>query len=176
MTFVIVTRIFKFSVYGSVHRKYILLYIQQDAALHSLFISGNCSTCFGWYLHPSSGEQTTVSAASGICHTVIATCCYYIWKLLYMFRMVPPPIIRRANNCVCSIWYLSQRYCYLPLLYLETARHVSGGTSTHHQESKQLCLQHLVFVRPLLLPAAIAAGNSNGLTNTRCCRYSCLLS
>jgi hypothetical protein len=27
-------------------------YIQQDAALHSLFISGNCSTCFCWYFHP----------------------------------------------------------------------------------------------------------------------------
>jgi hypothetical protein len=26
----------------------------------------------------------------------------------------------------------------------------------------------------LLLPAAIAADNRNGLTNTRCCRYSCL--
>jgi hypothetical protein len=37
----------KFNVYGSVHRKYILLYIQQDARLHILFISGNCSTCFG---------------------------------------------------------------------------------------------------------------------------------
>jgi hypothetical protein len=23
-------------------------YIQQDATLHSLFISGNCATCFGW--------------------------------------------------------------------------------------------------------------------------------
>jgi len=41
------------------------------------------------------------------------------------------------------------------LLYLETALHVSGGTSTHHQERMQLCLQHLVFVTPLLLPAAI---------------------
>ena len=39
---------------------------------------------------------------------------YFIWKLLYMFRMVPPPIIRSANNY----------------------------------------LQHLVFVTPLLLPAA----------------------
>ena len=34
----------------------------------------NCSTCFGWYHHPSSGAQTTVSTASGICHTVTATC------------------------------------------------------------------------------------------------------
>jgi hypothetical protein len=44
------------------------------------------------------------------CYTV-----YFIWKLLYVFRGVPPPIIRRANNY----------------------------------------LQHLVFVTPLLLPAAI---------------------
>jgi len=29
-------------------------------------LSGNCSTCFGRYHHPSSGTQTTVSAASGI--------------------------------------------------------------------------------------------------------------
>ena len=30
-----------------------------------------------------------------------------------------------------------------------------GGTSTHHQEGKQLYLQHLEFVTPLLLSAAI---------------------
>jgi len=41
------------------------------------------------------------------------------------------------------------------LFYLETALHVSGGTVTHHQEHKQLYLQHLVFVTPLLLSAAI---------------------
>jgi len=40
-------------------------------------------------------------------------------------------------------------------LYLETALHVLGSTTTHHQEHKQLYLQHLVFVRPLLLPAAV---------------------
>src|SRR5215475_2056172 len=51
-------------------------YIQQDATLHRLFISGNCSTCFGWYFHPSSGAHTTVSTASGICHTVTAICRY----------------------------------------------------------------------------------------------------
>jgi hypothetical protein len=115
---------------------------------------------------------------------------YFIWKLLYMFRVVPPFIIRSANNCIYSIWYLSDRYCYLPLyilsgncstyfgwyhksssgaqttvstasricqtvtatcryiFYLETALHVSGGTTIHHQERKQLYLQHLVFVRP----------------------------
>jgi len=58
---------------------------------------GNRSTCFGWYYHPSSGAQTTVSTAFGICRSVTATC-------------------------------------------------------------------------------RLAAGNSNRMTNTRCCRYSCLRS
>ena len=65
-----------FNVHGSVHRKNILIYVQQDETLHSLF-------------------------------------------------------------------------------YLKTALHVSGGTTTHHQERILLYLQHLVFVTPLLLPAAI---------------------
>jgi hypothetical protein len=47
---------------------------------------------------------------------------------------------------------------YTIYLYLETALHISGGTSTHHQERKQLYLQHLVFVTPLLLFAAIVEG------------------
>jgi hypothetical protein len=41
------------------------------------------------------------------------------------------------------------------LFYLETALRVSGGTTTHHQERKQLHLQHLVFVTPLLLPICV---------------------
>jgi hypothetical protein len=45
---------------------------------------------------------------------------------------------------------------YTVYLYLETTLHVSGGISTHHQERIQLYLQHLVFVTPLLLSAAIA--------------------
>jgi hypothetical protein len=44
---------------------------------------------------------------------------------------------------------------YTVYLYLETALHVSGGTSNHHQEYIQLYLQHLVFVTPLLLSPAI---------------------
>jgi hypothetical protein len=43
------------------------------------------------------------------------------------------------------------------LFYLETPLHVSGGTFTHHQERKHLYLQHLVFVTPLLLPAAYSS-------------------
>jgi len=84
--------------------------------------------------------------------------------------------------------YIQQDATLHSSLYLETALHVSGGTPTHHQERMQLYLQHLVFVTPLLLPAAIveelersnsstiAAGSSNGVTNTTCCRYSCMRS
>ena len=59
--------------------------------------------------------------------------------------------------------YMQQDATLHSIFYPETALHVSGGTSTHHQERIQLYLQHLVFVTPLL-PAAIAAGSSNGVT------------
>ena len=57
---------------------------------------------------------------------------------------------------------------YTDYLYLESALHVSGGISTHHQEHTQLYLQHLVLVKPLLLPAAIVEElelqSSNGIS------------
>ena len=58
----------------------------------------------------------------------------------------------RRNNIII---YIQQDATLHSLFYLETALHVSGGNSTHHQECKQLYLQHLIFVRPLLLPAAV---------------------
>ena len=85
---------------------------------------------------------------------------------------------RENESTITVLRYISnmtQRYTVL--LYMETALHVSGGTSTHHQERIQLYLQYLVFVTPLLLPAAIveelelqsssnsstiAAGSNNG--------------
>ena len=39
----------------------------------------------------------------------------YLWKLLYMFRVVSPSIIRSTHNCIYSMWHLSNRYRYLPL-------------------------------------------------------------
>ena len=44
---------------------------------------------------------------------------------------------------------------YTVYLFLETAQHVSGGISTHHQEHTQLYLQHLVLVKPFLQSSAI---------------------
>ena len=59
--------------------------------------------------------------------------------------------------CIVSIfqYIFNKMQRYTVHLFLETALHVSGGTSTHHQERIQLYLQHLVFVTPLLLSAAI---------------------
>ena len=38
---------------------------------------------------------------------------YFTRKLLYMFRMVFPPIIRSTNNCVYSIWHLTWVFLHL---------------------------------------------------------------
>jgi hypothetical protein len=91
------------------------IYIQQDATLHSLFISGNYSARFGWYFHPSSGVHTPVSTASGICHTVTAICRY-----------------RGVRH----------------------QQHTQTGSNS----------------------STTAADSSNGVTNIRCCRYSCMRS
>jgi hypothetical protein len=92
--------------------------------------------------------------------------------------------------CMVSISNKMQRHTIY--LYLENALHVSGGTFTHHQERIQLFLQHLVFVTPFEYAvggvhqpqhsqtgsnsSTIATDSSNGVTNARCCRYSCMRS
>jgi len=51
--------------------------------------------------------------------------------------------------------YIQQDATLHSLFYLETALDVSGDTSTHHQERKQLYLRHLVFFIPSLLSGTI---------------------
>jgi hypothetical protein len=63
--------------------------------------------------------------------------------------------VHGSVHCNNILIYIQQDATLHSLFYLETALHVSGGTSTHHQERKQLYLQHMVFVTPLLLSAAI---------------------
>jgi hypothetical protein len=70
--------------------------------------------------------------------------CHLIILLKYLTFIV---------KCIVTISNKMQRHTVY--LYLETALHFSGGTSTHQQERIQLYLQHLVFVTPLLLSAAI---------------------
>jgi len=59
--------------------------------------------------------------------------------------------VHRNNILIC----IQQDATLHSLFYLETAVRVSSGTITHHQERKQLYLQHMVFVTLLLLSAAI---------------------
>ena len=47
-------------------------------------------------------------------------------KLLYMFRVVSPPIISSTHNCIYSIWYLSNCYCYLQLMWKSWNRFERG--------------------------------------------------
>jgi len=62
----------------------------------------------------------------------------------------------RSGQWIFRFQYISNKMqLYTVYLYLETALHISGSTSTHHQERIQLYLQHLVLVTPLLLPVAI---------------------
>jgi hypothetical protein len=44
---------------------------QLYAQVTEFIYSDNCSTCFEWYFHPSSGAHTTVSTASGNRYTVL---------------------------------------------------------------------------------------------------------
>ena len=63
---------FFFYVHESVHRESMSITVQQDATFTFYYISGNYSTCFGWYHHPSSGAHITVTTASGTGRTVSA--------------------------------------------------------------------------------------------------------
>jgi hypothetical protein len=66
-----------------------------------------------------------------------------------MFRVVLPPITRSVFNCIYSIWYLSHRYCYLPLSWKSWNRFecaVGGVLNTLHP------LHYIDENRVLLVP------------------------
>ena len=101
----------------------ILIYIQQDATLLSLF-----------YL------ETALHVSGG---TIIHH--------------------QERKNCIYSIWYLSHRYCYLPLSWNWFECAVAGVCHPQHTQTSSNS-------------STRATGSSNGVTNTRCCSYSCLRS
>jgi len=103
-------------------------------------------------------------------------CVWTLWRGCQPQKIVLNSRFEHVRRNSFILIYIQQDATLHSLFYLETALHVSAGNTTHHQERRQLYQQRLVLVRPLLLPAAIAAGSSNGVKNTRCCRYSCLRS
>jgi hypothetical protein len=74
---------------------------------------------------------------------------YFIWKLLYMFRVVPPQIIRSANNCIYSIWYLSHRYYYLPLSWKSWKRFECGVDGARNDSYKRMLPRSLPLLKSL---------------------------
>jgi hypothetical protein len=80
--------------------------------------------------------------------------------------VVLPPIIRSAYNCIYSIWYLSHRYCYLPLSWKRWSRFeyaVGGVRQPQHAQTGSNS-------------STIVADSSNGVTNTSRCRCSSMRS
>jgi len=73
----------------------------------------------------------------------------YIWKLLYMFRVILPPIIRSAYNCIYRIWYLSHRYCYLPLSWKRWNRFECAVGGICHPQHTQTGFGHEIVGREL---------------------------
>jgi hypothetical protein len=132
----------KFYIYGSVHCKN----IQQDATLHSLFISGNCSTRFGWYHHPSSGAHTTVfvtplllpaAIAADSSNGVTSTRCYTVVcapddGLKYHPKRVEqfPDINKLCNVASCWIYeYIGILLGAYPILHISRIRFKVGAFS-----------------------------------------------
>jgi len=92
------------------------------------------------------------------CYTVCFT-----WKLLYMFRVVPSPIIRSAKQLHLQHLVFSHRYCYLPLSWKSWNRFECVVSGVRHPQHTQTGSNS----------STIAADSSNGVKNTRCCRFSC---
>jgi hypothetical protein len=97
-----------------------------------------------------------------------------------VIRKFSPTLVRpihvrvNQNSSLYSniLIYIQQDATLNSLFYLETALHISGGTITNHQERKQLYLQHLVFVTPLLLSAAQTSSNSSTIAaDSSNCEY-----
>ena len=116
---------------------------------HSLFISGNCST------------------VSGVLPPIIRSaynCIYSIWYFSHRYyylalssRSSTPPRYFHPSSGAHTTASAASVICHT---VTATCRYRRGAqllhdTSSHHQERIQLHLQHMVFVTPLLLSAAI---------------------
>ena len=71
-----------------------------------------CSCHFFFYVH---GSMHCESMSIIVQQDATIYSLVYFCKLLYMFRVVTPPVIRSTYNCNYSIWHWSNRLSYLPL-------------------------------------------------------------
>jgi len=126
-----------------------------------LFILVKRSTCFGRSFCPSSGAQTAYTATIYI--KQLLSQIIYSCKTFYMFRTVFLSIIRSSKLRI------QQRYisnsCYLKLFIL-VKRSTCFGLSFRPSSGAQTAYTTTLYVKQLLLPAAIAPGSSSCLTYT----------
>ena len=92
--------------------------------------------------------ECCVLSGRGLCDELITRPeeSYRLWCVVIACDLETSRMRRSWPTLGRSATKKKQRYTVY--LYLETVLHVSGGTSTHHQECIQLYLQHLVFVTP----------------------------
>jgi hypothetical protein len=73
-----------------------------------------------------------------------------------MFRAVLPPIIRSAYNCIYSIWYLSHRYCYLPLSWKRWNRFECAVGGVRHPQHTQTVVEKVCGAHYTLGPGYLS--------------------
>ena len=114
----------------------------------------------GFGLHCSISLQTTFPSRGNRENRIISECVEAVQKykeakgecLLKtrlhesVYKVNVHASVRHRKNILI---YIQVDATLHSLFYLETALHVSVGTTTHHQERKQLHLKYLVSVRPL---------------------------
>jgi hypothetical protein len=99
---------------------------------------------------------------------------------------VPSSLVEHSKNCLTLEYdtnrlsrnvghniliHIQQDATLHSLFYLATALHISGGTTTHHQERFECALggvRHPEHTQTGSNSSTMAAGNSNGVTTTRC--------
>ena len=105
-----------FNVQGSVHRKCITFDIFPTRCNFTQFFLENCSTCFGWYLHPSSGAHTTVFTVSDTCQIVTATATTVELVLVWCGNCtVLVQLLTYVSNCIyyCHFsWKADEKACH----------------------------------------------------------------
>jgi len=105
----------------------------------------------------------------------------YLTKICYVDKLVF--VIFSIGPCTANIFadYNQQDATFTQFIYFRKTLYMFQTSFPSIIRSSKLHIQRQVFVRPLLLPAAslagLAAGSSNGLTNTwRCmCSFELLM-
>jgi len=89
-----------FYVYGSVHRRSILIIVQRNATQTNLFIILQVhSTFFGCQPHPSSGIHKTVTIASGSVQLPPSSVAKLAWP---RWREVAAPVPKAVVTVLCT--------------------------------------------------------------------------